>query len=259
MSNILDPEQLEEIYGDVDHEEVQEQLGDLLDLHRKRAESAGARVMNLERDLRRVHYIVNANYRDLINAIDWFHTEEDLISRERIEDLDEGIMEITRHLHNYVGSTVARYDHTEKRAISKLDSLCDCSPGIKDAYTEKKQEELGNQPAFFTGLRNYSYHRRLPVPAGRERGPATGPVTRELYLSKEILLEGEWSNAAREYLDGLDEEIDLVDELENYHSSLDEMQDWLFDKIAKCCENELEAHDEIVREIRAKQKQLLYR
>jgi hypothetical protein len=260
MARIFRPEELDEIYGDVDVESVQEQVDELKVLHREVEKSDGAAVLRLQRDLQRIHYIVNANYSDLMAAIDRFETEKGLIAADRIEELDEVLMEITRHLHNYIGSTVARYDQTEKRAIEKLDALCDCEPGIDDAYTDKKNEELGNQPAFFTGLRNFSYHRRLLVPAGREQSsPPETTWTRELYFQKDVLFESDWSSAAQSYLSQLDDEINLRAELEDYHTSLDTLHEWLFEKINDCCDDELEHHDALLSEIKTKQDELIHR
>ncbi|WP_148416492.1 hypothetical protein [Haloferax sp. KTX1] len=238
---LIPPAQLDELYGHVELDEIQDVLTELKELHEKLRASEGQMVLDLTGDLGRSRKMLARNKRDLIQAIRAFEND---FSAGNFTDEDEilnALMEFSRSLHNYLAMVHSVRDHAY-RVLNKLDD-----DDLRDQYTTKLQETgLAKRGSFVADLRNYVQHRRVPVVTGRIQSHGTNQI---IFDREKLATWNDWSSDGQERLMEMEEEFEIEDEIESYQSINETFYDWFISTIGERYVDEIKERDEIIEEI----------
>ena len=129
-------------------------------------------------------------------------------------------------LHNFVAAAATLADHTRrvwtKHAPATLEVRAEYERRVLERFAEAQLA------AFVKGLRNFTDHRQLSVARGQlSLAPGMPEPVSRVYLARSHLLEGDWKELARSYLDKAPAKIDLAEVIEQYTALVVGFNDWL--------------------------------
>lgn len=154
--------------------------------------------------MRSIGYVFGPNWRELLALLEQAATDNEL-AWELVQNVHEPVRRdafyalLTRHLHNYLASTMSLVDHV--RSIMRTRS-----GAILDDYNQQKKQLVTHlEIRFVQELRNFTLHRTLPIFAHTlELNNINTPrqsMTSEVELNVADLLEWDgWSAASSRYL-----------------------------------------------------------
>lgn len=174
--------------------------------------------------------IFNDNFLELKNLINFVTTEaknHELFGLRNREYLRTIQIDIVRRLHNFVASAMSLVDHT-RNIYKKLepDLFADYQTQIDSTFTHNPLVQ------FVHCLRQYCQHYRSPnivakLTLQRIEESNNFEEKRTVYLSRADLKEfSNWNSYALEYLNTLDEEVDILAILAQYQAKVTEFHQW---------------------------------
>jgi hypothetical protein len=206
-------------------------------------EHEGRDILQAVEGLSTTQYILQRNFQDLKNAIEYYEDNDDLIYQKNREKLDGFLKEFLRLLHNYLASVNALKNH---------------SYAIGDRYDQELKEsyssELSNRGldkigSFLKELRDFTQHKDLPPVSAMTEFSQEDGLDRSLTVDKEELLErDDWNQLSRDYMEGYDEMIDLSETIEEYHDGIMELFEWFKQRIIDHFPEEVEEYGNIEEE-----------
>ncbi|WP_225336244.1 hypothetical protein [Halomicrobium urmianum] len=185
----------------------------------------------IENDLERINdmvYAVMQNCDELYEQFSWwdeFEGYEGTTAEER-KDFDQ---EYSRLFHNCVTAIYSLINHTQ-RFVNKYGD-----ESFQNTYSSTIMDyELSERAHFLTQLRHYTQKRTLPPLRRFSHSP--GGDEDDIYrviVQKEDLLEWDgWNATAQEYITGLDDRIDVTEQILDYREAVADFYDW-FDEYAR--------------------------
>lgn len=238
---LISPAQLDEIYGHVELDEIQEVLSELKELHEELRASEGQLVLDVTGDLGRSREMLARNKHDLIQAIRTFEND---FSSSNFTDEDEilnALMEFSRSLHNYLAMVHSVREHAY-RVLNKLDD-----DELRDQYESKLQETgLAKRGSFVADLRDYIQHRSVPVVTGRIQSHGTNQI---VFDRGQLATWSSWSSDGHQRLMEMEQEFEIEEEIESYQSINERFYDWFMDSVGERYTDEIKERDEIIDEI----------
>jgi hypothetical protein len=150
-------------------------------------------------------------------------------------ELDNMIFELSRRMINFVSLAKALVDVNRNLIRKKF-----LGTEFLHKYQEVVDRFFTNNPIveFIEGLRNYSLHYKIPIPNVKpvdSNSETDTPDNNTLIydsialLKKYKLLEwNDWGKKGKEYLNSLEENIDIESIINEYFKSLQEFYVWLF-------------------------------
>lgn len=186
--------------------------------------------------------ILQDNFEELIEEHERIR-QADLMERDGMELLKENYF---TYLHNYAASVYTVIKHSQK-VVNKFGD-----DDFSEQYSEELRERnIGKKGAFLQQMRHYMQKRKLPPLELRvtvdksERGYSTG-----LYLKKDMMISWDgWTNDARDYLETLDDNVPIRQEIEEYQEAVDSFYEWFFRYSKLYFKNEFESTKKIVEQI----------
>lgn len=182
--------------------------------------------------LQLTHYILNQNFRELVQIPDVLERNIDLIAIDKRRESEALHVEFMRRLHNYLAAVKTLVDHTRKFRKNWGDLELDTEFQRKlDALLEKSVVK------FVQELRNPTQHSRLPVIARvttfervEPNSDAVRPLTRLMVDINELLVLHDWSPQAREYIrEAADrQKVDVTLAVRRYQEAITEFYEWFF-------------------------------
>lgn len=188
-------------------------------------------------------YIVNNNYSQYIEV------RNDLVEEMAGSWLakphsarNEHLREYVRVLHNYAASVYTLRSHY----YTFRDRYDDKAPELGNKYShELSARNIDVICRFLSELRHYTQKRWIP--------PLVSVVEYEgvnrIHIEKSTLLEwDEWSSSSRNYILGLNDEIEITDIGEEYQEKINSLQEWFrsvvvdtfYDEFMACITAELQ-------------------
>jgi len=254
---LLDPPELDQLFGNVDSEHMPDAVDELKTMHQQLEELPGQRYHDLLNDVSRSKRMLDDNYTELMNAFDHFENNPGTWLVDDEDRLQNALLDFTRKLHNYLAMCLSLRDHTY-RAKNKLDR-----DDLDEQYSAKMDELNLIAPASFViDLRNYMQHRRIPVVTGRTSthvisGDAPIDRTAKILFDKAELLDwDDWSLPSQEVLEYLDNEFQIREIIENYHTTLTEFYNWFAEYITDLHADEIDERDALLIEMAESQETL---
>lgn len=186
---------------------------------------------HIENDLERVDdmvYAVVTNCDELYEEFSWWDEFEgyDETTAEERKDFDQ---EYSRLFHNCVTAIYSLINHTQ-RFVNKYGD-----ESFQNLYSSRIRDyELAERAHFLTQLRHYTQKRTLP-PLRRFRHSPGGDEddVHRVIIQKEDLLEWDsWNATAQEYITGLDERVDVTEQVLDYREAVVDFYDW-FDEYSR--------------------------
>ena len=165
------------------------------------------------------------------------------------EARNEDQIEIVRHLHNFVASALSLVDHTRVfyRELYEDKNLI---AGYQDEIESRfVKHGLSN---FVKGLRQYTQHYRLPTVATslsmdiEQQTMKCGVSLRR----DELLAFTSWSHAAKDFLGGCSESIELLDVLTQYRDHVNAFDAWFRGEQSVVHREDFEYHDKTMAEMK---------
>lgn len=183
--------------------------------------------------LQRSQYILNGNYRELIETINRNlnpKSNPSLNHPKNHDIVEEGLIEVTRRLYNYEASVKSMVDHTRglySHLYSKNSLFAD--------YETRKDQTFINNPlvSFVQDLRDYFLHRHIPrLNFGRKIEGISGKNNPTIYFTLEEMKKDEkWSATAKKYLKESDDKVDIINVISTYHQIVTEFYEWFFSRV----------------------------
>ena len=194
--------------------------------------------------------MLNANYKELISAIDEYEDPDSPVTHSD-EEISRKLLEFNRRFNNYVMTVTNQRDYADKE-ISKLKEL-DGGMEVESAYISKIQElSIDQDGLFFTHIRNIFTHDFVPSASGRVRFDTStmDEPERKIIIQKRTLLQSDLtSNAARAYLDPMPEKINIREEVQSFHSNIAQLYDWFNSYLEDSFRELLEEQDKMADKI----------
>ena len=168
--------------------------------------------------------MVNKNYRLLCKKRNEFRNRgADYWMKN---DIDPFFREYLRRLHNYAASVHTLISHT----YTFLDRYEEQSPELKPRYFEElRSRDLEKKVNLLKQIRHYTQKRWEP-PLSASISPAMddeGEEKLELHLKKDEMLEWDgWDSDVREFLEDLDDEIEITELAIDYQNDINDFYDW---------------------------------
>lgn len=168
------------------------------------------------------------NFTDLSKLIEFITTDpkaSHLHAMRNRDKLHEFLSQIIRTLHNFVAAAQSLIDHTRR-----LHRNLYAETGEFQDYQARIEEEFARDPMsqFVIGLRQYCQHYKAPnlaIETTWERGDDN--ETRTVYLLKEDLLAfGRWNALALEFLDAIEEKVNLLEITSTYRQKVLDFYEW---------------------------------
>ena len=196
------------------------------------------------------YYAFNQNYDELNQLLAAFSKPEIGLEIARVGNerkLDAFLIEVTRRLHNYLGSAKSLVEHT-RVLVKELYS----GTAFYKEYVDEKDRTFKNSPLhhFVQDLRNYNVHRGLSQTAavtsfGRDIGLDTS-----IKLPRRSLQNWDgWSSHARAYLKMSKGDVKLQEVVASYTAEVRTFYEWLGRK-------QEEVHEEEFRELKSSKQSI---
>mgnify|MGYP007008815102 CR=1 FL=1 len=198
---------------------------------RLRLEYEDLKGTQIENDLERIDdmvYAVVQNCDKLYEEFSWWDEFEgyDETTADERKDFDQ---EYSRLFHNCVAAIYSLINHTQ-RFVNKYGD-----ESFRTSYSSTvKDYELSERAHFLTQLRHYTQKRTLP-PLRRfshSQGGDEDDVNRVIIQKEDLLEWDEWNATAREYITGLDDRVDVTEQVLDYREAVVDFYDW-FDEYAR--------------------------
>ena len=197
-------------------------------------------------------FILDKNFEDLINVINWLgeNPKADYLFWGRNRDkLNYAMKDVIRLLHNFVAASLSLIDHT-RRLYRKLYAENEKFP----EYQDRVNTVFINDPLsqFVKDLRRYCQHYKAPnlvIDGSWEKGDEKLAKTFNL-LKDNLLTFGDWSKSAKEYLRGVEEEVNILWISTEYMDKVVTFYNWFQTR-------QIEIHRDELRRLEDKQKQLM--
>ncbi len=192
-----------------------------------------------------------SNHEDLENAISKHVSYIPLLDYydpELNAAVSEQLFQIIRHLHNTVAAAQSLVDHTTiffRRFYRDSNQIPDYQAQIDSRF---KNHGLTQ---FVICLRQFCQHyRNVALTSSLLFDHLHRPHTRIIRLTKHDLLEfGSWKAAAKQFLNGLPEEIDILDILRNYKNHIIEFYNWFMSRLNDIHQEDFATYNRIMDEI----------
>lgn len=197
-------------------------------------------------------FTFDKNFSDLESLIRYLTTDpkaENLHALKNRDQLHEFLAHIIRALHNFVAAAQSLIDHTgrlHRKLYAKTANFED--------YQARVDQEFAKDPMahFVKGLRQYCQHYKAPnliIETFWDGGDSD--VIRTVYLPKEDLLSfGSWTTPAKEFLEEIEEKVNLLEVAAAYRRKLLDFYDWFQIR-------QMQIHAPEIEEFRVKETELL--
>lgn len=183
-----------------------------------------SRLMSLNSSI----YILDKNYEELEKFVDELTTNpkwDYLFMVENREALHNVSIEIVRRLHNFVSSALSLRDHA-LTMYNKFYKDDDLMPN----YSYHANAIFGEEPLskFVMNLRWYCQHYRSPHIAFQTSWVEDPDqrIRRAIILIEDLLSYDKWSALAMEYINDLDNGVDILNVTNRYRSKVFDFYDW---------------------------------
>lgn len=188
-----------------------------------------SRLERRTRMLQICRYTLNANYSQLLDTDKHFRNNQPKWVTEDEKTIRKFQLEYSRQLHNYISSYYSLYEHTQTIA-NHIENK-----SLSDGYDRKLEDlNIKTVSTFLLRLRAYIQHYQI-VPVDLESSydflEQIGDA--KLYISRGKLLEWDSWNDAEEYVQELDEEIEVITLFEDIHESVNNFGDWFIEALQK--------------------------
>lgn len=256
-ATLLNPTQIDNLFGDVESEELRCKAKAYLEMYQELESSIGQQYRDLLNDVSRSKTMLDENYAELISSINHFENNPDSWLMDDENRTLNALMDFARKLHNYLAMCLSLRDHTF-RAKNKLER-----DDLDDRYTQEMQNrDLVNLASFIINLRHYMQHRRIPIVTGKTNthvvsGGPTEKTSKILFDKDELLDWKGWDDNSNEILEALEEEFQIRSILEDYHSTLTDFYHWFFDYVTELYSDEIAERDDLIIEMARLQEELL--
>jgi hypothetical protein len=168
--------------------------------------------------------VYEANWRDLRSHVDKLQDPRFSLSLHSIDHparMDDYVLEFSRLLHNFLSAAQTLVEHTG-RAVENLYS----DDPFENEFEQKREQILADSGIrhFVTRLRNMVLHRHFPT-LTVTRG--FDSATSDIALPVEKLRKSyKWDELSLKFMGNADT-IEIVALLDDYHSAVQELYDWL--------------------------------
>jgi hypothetical protein len=183
----------------------------------------------------------DAELRDYLRRHSELPTVLELWSVQNREGFERFLDEVDRLLHNYVAGAGTLRDHT-RRVWQKHAPVIEAT---REEYERRIALTFADSSAaqLVKGLRNYTFHRRLPVARGRLSWVKDESFDSIVFLErKELLAWDGWSPPARQTLETAPEDVNLAEVVDQYSDAVVEFNTWFGEAFVG---GHLEAFDEL--------------
>lgn len=194
--------------------------------------SPGFRAVALMSYIRRIGYVFQGNvaqYKALVARVQDSAFQAPIFDVRNPQAHDDLLSEVERLLHNVLMALSTRID--QQRAFIKRHCAGD-SEFTAEYQAGVQSHFRGYAPGpFLRDLRNYLTHNRLPVAMSRQT-LSRFSISVTFVLGRQPLLDwGGWTSAAKKWLIGQGDEIEIVDAVDGYARIAGSFDKWLHDRI----------------------------
>ncbi len=183
--------------------------------------------------LQRTHYILEENYKELVQTIDKgldVSSNSSLTHPKNNDLVQQALLEITRRLHNYEASVMAMVDHTRG-----LYSHLYKENNLFEEYISRKNQTFLNNPlvSFVQDLRDYFIHKHIPRLTFGFLPNIDTKETKPLltFTLEEMKKYQKWSATAKEFLKNSGNYIDVINLISAYHKIVTGFYEWFFSRV----------------------------
>lgn len=211
-------------------------LGEHLDQH------DGRRLQNCIEEIDRALFVLEGNYSGLRGIIAKFGQRETFVYfdvRNR-DDLERYLLEITRHIHNFVSASMTLVDHSRRVMREYYES---------DDFLAEYEDRIGREVGangltqFIQGLRNFTLHRSIPPIAAVLDLNA---ISHKLVLDRDALLLWDgWKAVAKQYLADAIGDVDLATVVDGYMEVIRSLHDWRYKRQCEIHRNIFEDYNRL--------------
>ncbi len=194
--------------------------------------SAGHHALSLMEYVRRIGYVFQANvaqYNGLVARVQDPAFALPIFDVSNPQAHDDLHSEVERLLHNVLMALSTRID--QQRAFMARHFRHD--PTLTGRYAAKVKSDFGDYTptGFVRDLRNYLTHHRLPVARSRQTFSLQSFAVTFILLRRPLLEWSGWKNDTKTWLQGQDEEIEIVELIDGYARIAGSFDKWLHDQI----------------------------
>jgi hypothetical protein len=189
-------------------------------------------------------YIFHTNFKELFELITATTTNPQaayLYTVENKEKLDLVGYDIVRRIHNFVASVKSLVDHTRNthNKLYKGNNLFpDYQARINADFVHNPQSQ------FVQKLREYAQHYKAPIISFRTNVDKEGrPVRRVLISLDELKQFDSWKSVAREHLEALTDDFNILEEMTLYRDKVNAFYEWFGVKQMEIHASELKEFD----------------
>lgn len=210
-------------------------------------ETKGTEIVDELTRLKRSIYTVNRNFEEVNELDKWFGEQGMNIQLKKDKgDMDSFLREYLRRYHNYVVSVYTLIKQTQR--IKRADKYG--TNEFDDIYERgKRKYDIESRWEFLQQLRHFIVKSRLPTIdvtlIEEDEGVRFGLVVSR----DELINHGTFQAEAREYLDGLEEKIDIQTEMHSYHDNLNDFYSWFFRALQDHRDDAMEEREELIKEL----------
>lgn len=236
------------MYGDFANESDKSPGEQLEEVRRAIAAHPGYRANAEWEGLRRIHKVLDGNYRELGRLLNRASLDRDY-ALELVQNVhesairDEFYSELDRLLHNFAAAIFSLVEHT-MRVVRHYNDV-----RFRAEYERRKTEVVNSRcTAFIKDLRRYVQHYKLP-PIYQEVSLGLESFESKLMFSVAGLLEWDgWTSPSRALLAGSGEGLALEVPIGEYARSVDGLYNWLFRQFDALHGREIDAANDLIDE-----------
>lgn len=197
-------------------------------------------------------HIFGGNFADLIHALNFIEDPNNIPEVWAEDNRREQMFfhrEVARHFHNFLSAARSLVDHTR----IFMDETHSGQP-IHDSYDTEVTKRFADNPMvrFVHDLRNYFLHKGVPASKMRlsfNVGSRTPPISRVLLKAPELRRWTRWSPKSKEYLNNIQDELQLRAVVEEYHNKVETFYEWFQREMDEVHKEELSSLEILRQEI----------
>lgn len=167
------------------------------------------------------------------------------------DTVTEFTLHISKGLHNFVSSTYSVYNYTKtiEKSLLNEDTSSDVESRAKNVFDSPRSNFLKRLRAF---MQKYLFPQvKTSYDQTVKYTNRHGNVNMNVCLLRSELQEwDDWNNKAREHVESLDEEIDILSQMEKYYENFRQFNQWFIELVREEYRSEIEQRNEIVRRLK---------
>jgi len=212
----------------------------------------GTKIIHMTQALAVSQYTLNKNYEELKNSITTYENDLSIWDMGRRRNLEAFLVEFSRLFHNYLSSIFSLIEHT-RTFLNNLNN-----PQLRQEYYEKLENlKINECVKFLKDLRTYVQHCNLSIVSAeftlkRKNNDIKNPLEHKQNLvigKKELLKWGGWSFKSKNYIDKLENNVDLDIITIEYQKLITEFYQWFYNIIGELYSDKIKEVLEIEKEI----------